>query len=365
MKEIKGLIFTPDFKFKPGVIYINGHKIDDVRYIGLDELGDSDREHYLIPGLIDIHMHGCIGEDVSNASVDGLMKVADYERSNGITSFCPATMTLPIDVIGKQLEIIAGAEIKQIKGVYIEGPFISEKYKGAQNSKYIKRPDINLIRSLQQKSKDLIKIVTIAPEIDGAIEMIDEGKEEFKFSIAHSASDYVTAMTAFDKGVSQVTHIYNGMPGYHHREPGIIGAAMDNTEVMVELIADGIHIHPSVVKNAFRQFGDERIVLVSDSMEATGLGDGNYSLGGDFVIVRDGVARTADGAIAGSISNLYECMKKAIAMGIRAESVIRAVTYNPAKAIGIENKVGSIAKGMDADIVILDSEYKILDIICD
>ena len=211
---------------------------------------------------------------------------------------------------------------------------------------------------MQEKANGLIKLVTIAPEAEGAMECIKELKDEFRFSIGHTMADYDMACKAVEAGVDHVTHLYNAMCQGTHREPSVSEAAADNN-VFIELICDGVHVHPSVVRNAFRIYGDDRVILISDSMRATGISGGEYTLGGQKVHVNDTQATLEDGTIAGSITNLYDCMKKAIAMGIPTESAIKAATINPARSIGIDNVVGSIEAGKRADILIVDEDMKL------
>lgn len=268
-------------------------------------------------------------------------------------------------------EIFANAasyESKQgatLIGINMEGPFISLEKKGAQNPAYIHAPDVGMFQRLQQKAKGMIKLVDIAPEENGGIAFIEELGSEVTISLAHTTADYDTAKEAFEKGAKQVTHLYNAMPPFSHRAPGVIGAACDNEKVMVELIADGVHSHASVVRTTFKMFGDERIIFISDSMMACGLLDGQYSLGGQDVTVRGNLATlTENGAIAGSVTNLMNCMKNAVQnMNIPLESAIKCATINPARAIGMEHAYGSLEEGKLANVVLLDKNLNICRII--
>lgn len=247
----------------------------------------------------------------------------------------------------------------------MEGPFISMAKKGAQNPLYVHKPDAEMFRRLQKEADGLYHICVVAPEEPGAMEFIDEVKGEVRVSVAHTTADYDTASEAFAHGARQVTHLYNAMPPFTHRAPGVIGAACDNEEVMVEMICDGVHLHPSTIRTSFKMFGKERIIMISDSMMATGMPDGIYSLGGQEVQVHGNKATlTVDGAIAGSATNLFNCMRYAVKeAGLPFESVLKCVTENPARAAGIWEKYGSIESGKYADCVIVDADLNIRHII--
>lgn len=363
MTEYRGMIFTPECKFAPGVINVEGRTIAEVKLLAEEDLYQDERDTYIIPGLIDIHMHGCNGHDACESTEDGIRAIISYELDHGITSLCLATMTLPEDKLHSVLHNIASVDHSNLKGIYLEGPFIAEEKKGAQNVDYIAVPNHDMLRRFNESAQEKIVMVTIAPEVDGAFTCMEKSAYEFRFSIAHSDADYQVAERAFKAGVKHVTHLYNAMSSYSHRSPGIVGAAADHEDVMVELITDGIHIHPSVVRNTFKMFGSDRIVLVSDSMEATGMPNGTYSLGGQSVHVSNRWALLDDGTIAGSASNLYDCMIAAIKMGVPREDVIKAATINPAKAIDIDRRVGSLEVGKDADILILNHDFELVSVI--
>lgn len=318
---------------------------------------------YMIPGLVDIHFHGCIGDDFCDASEEAIANMAKYEASIGVTSICPATMTLSeedLHNIMKTAGSYGGTEGAKLVGINMEGPFISEKKKGAQAADHIRKCDVELFRKLQEESGGLIRLVDIAPENDGAMEFIREVKDDVVISIAHTVADYDTAAKALEEGASHVTHLYNAMPPLNHRDPGVIGAARDDEKCHVELICDGVHIHPSVVRATFAMFGADRVILISDSMRATGLTDGQYTLGGQDVFVKGPKATLADGTIAGSATDLMGCMRVAVQkMGISLEDAVGCATMNPAKEIGVYDRCGSITPGKDADFVLLDSELNV------
>lgn len=316
-----------------------------------------------VPGLIDIHFHGCRGVDFCDATEHAIDTITDYEAQNGVCTICPATMTLSkekIIEICKTAVNYKSSKGSRLAGIYLEGPFLSLAKKGAQNEKYLRTPDLEFFKEIYEASNGLVKIVAIAPEVKGAMEFIEKAKDTVRITIAHSQSDYETANKAFNLGASQVTHLYNAMTPFSHRAPGIVGAALDSPHSMVELITDGVHIHPSVVRATFKMFSDNRIILISDSMMATGLPDGNYSLGGQEVWVKDNCSRLADGTIAGSATNLMNCLRTAVLkMNIPLESAIKCVTVNPAKAIGMFDQIGSLEVGKKADFVLLDDKLNI------
>lgn len=315
---------------------------------------------YVIPGLVDVHFHGAMGEDFSDATAEGLQKIADYELSQGVTYICPAGMTLPEEQLTAICKTTAahrrhnsgGAEVV---GAHLEGPFLCQAKKGAQNGAFLHDPDIPMLKRLQEAAEGCVKLVTLAPEQPGAMEFIRAAVEMgIVISLGHTTADYDTAKAAFQAGANHATHTYNAMPPFAHRNPGVIGAAFD-CGAFAELICDGVHIHPSVVRATFQLFGKERMVLVSDTMRAAGMPDGNYTLGGQAVIVKGPLCTLEDGkTIAGSATNLMNCMRTAVAFGIPAADAVRACTYNPAQSIGIEDRVGTLDAGKEASIVLLD-----------
>lgn len=429
---------------------------------------------YVIPGLMDIHFHGCAGYDLCDGSVEAIKAIAAYQAKVGVTSILPATMTLPKerlaticraaasyvkevqitepdaedvkpqitearmaeaavedekqqtakvqiaelaaenekqqtakaqiaeaaaeDVKQEMAETVAGdvkpqitkvqitepdaedeklqtvktqtaaqnvieMQIKRITareavfcGIHMEGPFVSEKKLGAQNPAYLQMPDQELFDELQKESGNLIRLVDLAPELLGAMEFIEKNKKQVIISLAHTIADYDTATEAFQKGASHVTHLFNAMPPFGHRQPGAVGAAAD-AGAYAELICDGVHIHPSMVRSALKLLGEDKIIFISDSMMATGLADGTYSLGGQPVQVKGRLATLNDGTIAGSVTNLMECVKRAVLeMNIPLTTAVKCAAVNPAKHMGFYEKYGSIEPGKVANLVLLEKE---------
>lgn len=371
MRIKNALVFGEDKRFAQNDIWI-----ENGRFAVSPNADDSDTIDgeglYAIPGLIDIHFHGCVGQDFCDGTVKAIEKITAYEASVGVTSVCPATMTLPEDTLAQVMASAAQYKKDGIKpghaslvGINMEGPFISAEKKGAQAEQYIRPCDVDFFQRLQDMSGGLIKLVDIAPEKEGAVEFIEAMKDKIVISLAHTAADYDTAKAAYDKGARHVTHLYNAMLPFTHRAPGVIGAACDSPHVMAELICDGVHIHPAVVRATFQMFGDDRMILISDSMRAAGMPDGQYTLGGQDVTVKGKYATlVSDGALAGSVTNLMDCMRTAVKeMDIPLESAVACATINPAKAIGIDKDYGSIAPGKVANLVLLDKNLNIIDII--
>lgn len=323
---------------------------------------------YVIPGFVDVHFHGCVGADLCDGTDEGLAAIARYEASRGVTAICPATMTYPEDVLTAIVSTAAAheeaADEAALVGINMEGPFISPDKIGAQNPAYVQVPDAGMMRRVQQAAGGLVKLVDIAPEEEGALAFIDEMAGEMRVSIAHTTADYDCAREAFEHGARQLTHTYNAMPSLHHRKPGPIPAAFERDDVTAELIADGVHIHPAMVRMAFKLFGDDRMILISDSMRATGLEDGEYDLGGQNVIVRGNLATLADGTIAGSATDLASCVKWAVREAdVPLASAVKAATANPARAIGIDAERGTIEEGKIADAVVLDENLEVKHVI--
>lgn len=376
-KIINGIAFQEEGSFEPATVcFYNDRIVSEEVYLSTDaEETLTDAEGgYIIPGLTDIHFHGCMGSDCCDGTEEAFRVIAEYELSQGITSITPATMTMSEEVLtgicrtAKNFSCSSGADFC---GLYMEGPFISPARKGAQNEKYIRPADTEMLKRLQQASGNMIRTVTVAPEAEGAIDFIRENNDSINISLAHTAADYDTAREALSCGASQLTHTYNAMMPFSHRAPGPIGAAADSSHCMAELICDGIHIHPAVVRTTFKIFGDDRIILISDSMRAAGLSDGQYDLGGQTVIVKGNLAVLEDGTIAGSVTNLMDCVRTAVRdMGIPLASAIKCAAVNPAKAIGIYRDYGSLNPGKYANVVILDQNLNLTtvfhhsDIVC-
>lgn len=361
-----GKVFQEDGSFLEQALYINDHRLVDKAEYQDDEKVIDAEGLLVLPGLVDIHSHGAAGEDFSDGNPEGLKKILQYEKCCGITSYCPTSMTFPKERLRQIFASIKGAQTEEeakVVGINMEGPFLDPAKKGAHVEEWIAAPDAAFVRELNQDVDGLVRLVTLAPNMDGAEEFIKEMHEEVCISLGHTAADYDCASRAMKLGAHHVTHLYNAMQPFGHRAPGLIGAAMDDPECMVEMICDGYHIHPSAVRAAFRLFGPERVILISDSMRAAGMENGTYELGGQEVTVKDRKAVLKDGTLAGSATNLYGCMCKAIEFGIPLEQAIMAATANPARSIGIFDRVGSIRIGKQADLLLVSENLELKRVI--
>ena len=362
------LVYTPRHTFEHGTIVIRDGRI--VPFAAPEE-GEEvlDAEGlYALPGLVDIHFHGAMGKDFCDGTEEAIQTLADFEASKGVLAICPATMTYPEEILNKVMDAAAAhknGKGADLVGINMEGPFISPKKVGAQNPEYLHPADVGMFRRLQERSGGLIKLVDVAPEEPGALDFIKECHEEVRISIAHTCTNYDTALAAFDAGATHMTHLYNAMPGITHREPGPIIAALERG-AEVELITDHVHIHPAMVRFTFNTFGDDHVILIADSMMACGLPDGQYSLGGQAVTVCGPRATLTEqpGTIAGSATCLYDCMKRAVLeMGVPLESAVRAASENPAKSIGIDNDYGSLSAGRYGNVILADEALDIKAVI--
>ena len=325
--------------------------------------GDLDAEEaYLIPGLIDIHTHAAMGEDASDGSVEGLFVLSRYYARGGVTSWCPTTMTLKEPALTAAMTALrqfarpeGGAKIA---GVHLEGPFLSYEKRGAQAAENLALPDPEMFARLNKTCGGMIRLITIAPELPGAMDFIREVSKVCTVSLGHSMADYDTAMMAYRAGASHTTHLFNAMRPLLHREPGIVGAAYDSG-ASAELICDGLHIHPSVIRIVFELFG-KRTVLISDSLRCAGMPDGEYLLGGQAVTYHGGMAALkGTNTLAGSAIHLMDGVRKAVSFGIPLEKAAFAASTAPAEVIGRQDIIGSVAPGKCADFLLLDDALQI------
>ena len=357
-------IFTSDFRFVTGAFEVKDGKFgavlpEEVPADAIDLNGAT-----VIPGLVEVHSHGNSGADFSDGDYEGLKAMAKYFAECGATSFAPASMTLPYDVLdkafanAKQLHAEAPEGHSRLMGIQMEGPYFSYKKRGAQNADYLKEPDFDGFKKLYDECDGLIRIVDIAPELPGAAEFVAKASKLCTVSIAHTDCTYDQARAAVDAGITHMTHLYNAMPGINHRNPGAIPAGVENEAVQAEIICDGFHIHPAAVRLAFTMFKN-RMILVSDSGRCAGQSEGyQFDLGGQMAEIRGGVAKlVGTDTIACSASNMWKCLQNTISWDVPEEEAVRAATYNPAKALNALDKIGSIEEGKYADFIITNSDY--------
>ncbi|MCE5188548.1 MAG: N-acetylglucosamine-6-phosphate deacetylase [Eubacteriales bacterium] len=366
MRFENAMVYGPDFRFHTGGLSVEDGRFRDVFSASGEPASDLDGA-YVIPGLVDIHNHGNSGHDFSDGEADGLHIIAAYLAKNGITSFAPASMTLPEEMLTTAYET-AAAWAKEpaegcavLRGIHMEGPFFSEKKRGAQNAAFLRAPDARMFTRLNKAANGLIRIADLAPELPGSAEYIRQVSEVCTVSIAHTDATYEQAKAAIAAGATHVTHLFNAMPPLLHRAPGVIGAAAESPGVRAELICDGMHVHESAVRAAVALFGPDRICLISDALACCGMPNGEYTLGGQRIFLDGTVARLCDApdTLAGSANNLFGIFRLALSFGIPAEAAVRMASFNPACAIGAEREVGSIDAGKRADFLILKGDFSL------
>ena len=378
-------VYTEEKTFVKGGIVLDGDKIQSVYteeekpqveklWPASEEMIDGNGA-YAIPGLIDLHFHGCKGDDFCDGTQEAIERIAQYEASIGVTAIAPATMTLPVEELKQILSVAAEYKKKgtnpkaaDLVGINMEGPFISKVKKGAQDERNILPCNVEIAEQFLEASDGLVKFIGVAPEDnENYLEFIDAMKGKVDISLAHTNADYDTAKKAFDAGANHAVHLYNAMPAFTHRAPGVVGAVYDSKHVMAEIICDGIHIHPAMVRATFEMMGADRMILISDSMRATGMPDGQYTLGGlDVKVVGKRATLVSDGAIAGSATNLADCMRTVVKeMQIPLETAVACATINPAKSLGIDDQYGSVSAGKKANIVLLKENLDLQAVIKD
>ena len=357
------LVYSADHQFHEGKLYIRDERLTDSRMDAREQVTDAEGL-YALPGLVDLHFHGAVGHDLCDADAAGLQAIADFEAQQGVLAICPATMTFPEDKLTDVMRVAAAHSNGQgadLVGLNMEGPYLNPNKAGAQDPQYVIPADADMFHRLQEAANGLIRLVDVAPEAPGNLDFIRRMSKQVRISLAHTESDYDTTVLAFEAGAKQLTHTYNAMPSMSHRKPGPIPAGVEHG-ADAELIADGIHVHPAMVRLLFRLYGAEHILLISDSMRACGLPDGEYTLGGQAVTVRGkrAVLTEHPETIAGSVTCLFDCMKEAVLhMGIPLEDAVRAASENPARALGISADYGRLAPGAYANIILADRELNI------
>jgi N-acetylglucosamine-6-phosphate deacetylase len=365
-KIINGVIMTPNGEIRDKALYFDKSiiAIDDADKYVADEVIDA-KGMYVAPGLVDVHIHGYLGEDVSDGSEKGLRKMAKGVLADGVTSFIPTTMTIPWDEIVAAFELVRSIRKEsqqesfdgaEILGVHAEGPYINPEKKGAQKDSNILAPDADKVLPY----KDVISIITMAPEMPGGIEAIKKivQNSDIKVSIGHTNASYEQAVKAIEAGADNITHLFNAMTGLNHRAPGVVGAALTK-DVYCQMIADCFHINPALFSLVYR-LKEDKLVLITDCTRAGGLKDGEYTLGGQPIFVKGVECRLADGTIAGSVLKLNRAVYNLREnTNIPFYKAINAASINAAKSVGADNKKGSLETGKDADIAIMDADCEV------
>lgn len=368
---LNGIIITPFQFLENKAILIEKGKIKKIckkeKVGSLEETDIIDAKGgFIAPGFIDIHVHGGGGADIMDGEYEAVKKVASTQSHFGTTAFLPTTMTMSKSKIMKSLKSVneafkKGTGSAEILGINLEGPYINPEKKGAQSEKYIRKASNNEFLKFKQVSGNLIRLVDLAPELPGSINFISWLHQQgIIVSVGHSNATFEQMQESIGVGLTHVTHIFNAMSGINHREPGVAGAALTSSRLTVELIADGIHVHPAVMKILTKTKDIGKIILITDGIRAVNMPDGTYDLGGHEVTVFKDQARLKDGTLAGSILTLDKAVRNMISkVGISLIEAIQMVTINPSRFLGVEEKKGSLEQGKDADIVILDKELEV------
>nr|WP_246566530.1 N-acetylglucosamine-6-phosphate deacetylase [Tissierella simiarum] len=357
------------------ILYGFAVALDNSKIVNIDKEDQFNEENFnkviegkgnfLSPGFIDIHNHGNSGYDIMDSTEEALDAISDFHLKNGVTSYLGTVITSSYEDMIEAMKNIVNYKNKedkaQIIGIHLEGPFFNIDKKGAQPAKHIKSPNLEEIENILKVAKDKLKMVSLAPELEGALDIINFLKNnDVTVAMAHTNATYEDSKKGIAHGITVATHLYNGMRSFSHREPGVIGASLTDDRVYCEIIYDRIHLHDAAVEIAIKMKGQDKIVLVSDAMRATGLADGNYELGGQKVIVKKGAARLESGNLAGSTLNLRKAVYNMVSkLNIPIHEAVRMASLSPAKAIKVDNYKGSIEIGKDGDLIIFDKDINI------
>lgn len=357
------LVFTKDFVFEKTDVRVEGGKIAEIgKDLSADEVYDA-QGAYLVPGFINIHVHGAVGYDVMKTTPDELEEVSKFFLRDGVTSYLPTTVAAPYEETEAAAKSFATYmqtphEGAQVLGVNIEGPYLNMNFRGAHAPQYLATPATFSFDGIQKAAGGQVKVITLAPEVEGAVEFVKSYKDQVKISLGHGGNDYEKCVEAFNAGATQVTHLFNTMPSLHHRNKSLIHAAFE-AGVYVELICDNVHLDKSVVLMAIKMFGTDKVCVITDGVHATGRKDGRYSFAGAPFTVVNGVAKNDDGNLVGGTATMLQCVQNLVSWGVSLADAIRMATANPADAIGVSDTKGRIDVGLDADLVLLDGALNV------
>ncbi|MBS4196126.1 N-acetylglucosamine-6-phosphate deacetylase [Lederbergia citri] len=366
---INARVATSNDIAQSSAVWIEDGKIQVVEHSILPEIPKGyevidANDHLLIPGMIDVHIHGANGFDMMDGTEESILEVSKTCASTGCTSFLVTSVSSSIEdlmlMIQNVKNVIGSEQGAKIAGIHLEGPYLNVKRKGMQNELYLRHPNLEEMKDILSEAGDLVKMVTVAPELPGGIEMVEYLKEKgIIVAVAHSDATYEEAKEAFSKGASHVTHCFNGMRPIHHRDPGLVVAAFEEEHVSLQAIVDHVHLHPAIVRLMHRIKGPEGVVLITDALQAMNMGDGVYEFGGHKVTVANGEARLADGTLASSTVTMNEALLKTVESGISLQDAVYMAATTPADILGLQNK-GRIAPQMDADLVLLNTDFNVL-----
>lgn len=362
-----GTLLTPDQSLVDHSLIIDGDKILEVAPpssvpLHAEEVIDVSG-FIVVPGFIDIHVHGAVGFDTMDSTSEAILAMGDYFARHGVTTFLPTTVTASAKDIQAAILNVASTPASSTGarhlGVHLEGPYVSHEFRGAQPPQHLRAADPGEYNAWLESRQ--VRLITVAPEVEGVPELISAGRETgVEFALGHTSATYEQVLTAVERGLRQATHTFNGMAGLNHRSPGALGAVLSDDRILAQIIVDGVHVHPAVVKLLIRAKGIDRTIIVTDAIRASGMMDGDYALGDQMVHVKGGIARTDAGGLAGSTLTMDQALRNV--MEFANLSLIEALpmlTRVPAHAIGAEDRKGFIRPDFDADIVVLDQSYRV------
>jgi N-acetylglucosamine-6-phosphate deacetylase len=362
-----GTILTPDRTLVDHSLIIDGGKIQEIAprssfHLSANETMDVSGL-FVVPGFIDIHVHGAMGFDTMDATAEALQAMSEYFARHGVTAFLPTTVTDSIEDTLAALQNVANTPPSptgaRSLGIHLEGPCLNHEFRGAQPPQHLRVADSTEYNAWLES--DQVRLITVAPEVDGVLDLIHAGKQAgIEFAVGHTSATYEQVLAAVERGLRQATHTFNGMPGLNHRAPGALGAVLSDDRIWAQIIVDGIHVHPAIVKLLITAKGIERTVVITDAIRATGMSDGDYALGDQMVHVKGGIARTDAGGLAGSTLTMDQALRNVMEFAdLSLAEALPMLTRVPAASIVIEDHKGSLAPGFDADIVVLDASYQV------